>query len=147
MEEKKIEELHSEECTLTDKQKNTLHNLRSMGSIKPQEYIQCDVDGNILSFLEQSFVRCVSEEVFDNNCKNIYTALDRIYIDELPLLIEASDIKQSNKIGKMLEDSVRGIDNLKLAFQETAHTDYLNKTQKIANEMIDALAAYLKAST
>ncbi len=142
MEEKKIEEF-----PLTDRQKNTLHNLKLVGQIRSHEYLQCDEGGDILSFLEQGFVRYVSADVFDNNCKNIYIALDRLYIDELPLLIEASDVKQSNKIGKMLEDSVRGIDNLKLAFQETAHTDYLNKIQKIANEMIDTLSAYLKAST
>ena len=39
---------------------HTISNLRLVGGIKLHEYIQCDVEGNILSYLEHNFINCVS---------------------------------------------------------------------------------------
>ncbi len=125
------------EIEYTDKQQNTLHNLRSVGSIKIHEYIQCDDSGDILSFLEQSFVRCVSEDVFDNNCKNMYTSLDKLFIQELPKLIDnfGENPDELDKLGRLIESAILGLKNLGVTFQESKHKNYINKIHILSKSM------------
>lgn len=109
---------------------HTLSNLRLVGGIKKHEYIQTDSEGNILSYLSHNFINCVSSAIYGENWSSTLRSLRKIYVDELPILleklIEDHSTKELTKIYKLLEDSLIGLENLKIVYQnsdELSHID------------------------
>lgn len=109
---------------------HTLSNLRLVAGIKKHEYIQTDAEGNILSYLEHNFVNAVSSAIYGENWKSTLFCLRKIYVEELPPLIdgliEKKADKELKKIGSLLEKSLIGLENLKSVYQGTdsmAHVD------------------------
>lgn len=109
---------------------HTLSNLRLMGGIKKHEYIQTDAEGNVLSYLEHNFINCVSSAIYGENWKSTLFCLRKLYVDEMPKLLEelikSDSKKELEKIGCLLEKSLIGLENLKVVYQGTDNLAHLN---------------------
>lgn len=109
---------------------HTLSNLRLIGGIKIHEYIQTDSDGNVLSYLEHNFINCVSSAIYGENWKTTLFCLRKLYVDEMPKLLEelikSDSKKELQKIGNLLEKSILGLENLKTVYQGTDNLAHLN---------------------
>lgn len=129
--------------------KHTLSNLRLIANIKKHEYIQTDRDGNILSYLGHNFVNCVSSIIYEENFNSTMRCLRKLYVDEMPLLLEQlmknGSKKKLNKIGKLLEKSLIGLDNLKIVYQGTDKLVHINIViDDFAKNQLDRLKDFVK---
>lgn len=130
---------------------HTLSNLRLIGGIKPHEYIQTDSEGNILSYLEHNFINCVSSAIYGENWKSTLYCLRKIYVEELPPLIdgliEKKAEKELKKIGSLLEKSLNGLENLKTVYQGTDNLAHINTiSDDFCKNQLERIGDYLGVS-
>ena len=127
---------------------HTLSNLRLIAGIKKHEYIQTDKDGNILSYLGHNFINCVTSTIYGENFNSTMKCLRRLYVDEMPKLLQelmkTRSKKELNKIGKLLEDSLVGLDNLKTVYQGTDELAHINTViDDFAKNQLERLKEYV----
>jgi len=128
---------------------HTISNLRLVGGIKLHEYIQCDVEGNILSYLEHNFINCVSSAISGDNWKTTLSCLRKLYVDELPILIEElidnDNFRELKKIGSLLEKSLVGLENLKSVYQNTDNLAHIETIiDDFCKNQIESIIEFLK---
>lgn len=109
---------------------HTLSNLRLMAGVKVHEYIQTDCEGNILSYLGHNFVNCVTNAVYGENWHSTLKCIRKLYVYEMPDLIEKAiekgRVKTLKKIHKLLTESLGGLTNLKTVYQGDDMTAHIN---------------------
>lgn len=130
---------------------HTLSNLRLVAGINPHEYIQTDSEGNILSYLEHNFINCVSSAIYDENWKSTLFCLRKLYVEEMPSLldklIEKKADKELKKIGRLLENSLNGLENLKSVYQGTDNLAHINTiTEDFCKNQLERVGDYLGVS-
>ena len=128
---------------------NTLCNLRLVGGIKKHEYIQTDKDNNILSYLGHNFINCVTSTIYGENWNSTMLCLRKLYVDEMPVLIQklidSKSYKELRKIGRILEESLVGLENLKTVYQGTdslAHIETI--IDDFAKNQLERIVEYLE---
>ncbi len=127
---------------------HTLSNLRLIAGIKKHEYIQTDSEGNILSYLAHNFINCVSSAIYGENWKSTLFCLRKLYVEELPPLIDELIKKEADKelkkIGILLEQSLAGLENLKTVYQGTDNLAHINTiTDDFCKNQLDRVGDYL----
>lgn len=127
---------------------HTLSNLRLIAGIKKHEYIQTDSDANILSYLGHNFVNCVSSAIYGENFDSTMRCLRKVYVDEMPVLLDklmkSRSKKELKKIGKLLEKSLVGLENLKIVYQGTDQLAHVNTViDDFAKNQLDRLNEFL----
>lgn len=130
---------------------HTLSNLRLVAGIKKHEYIQTDSEGNILSYLAHNFINCVSSAIYGENWKSTLFCLRKIYVEEMPPLIdeliEKKADKELKKIGGLLEHSLIGLENLKTVYQGTDNLAHISTiTEDFCRNQLERVGDYLGVS-
>ena len=127
---------------------NTLSNLRLMAGIKENEFIQTDSDGNILSYLGHNFINCVSSAIYGENFNSTMRCLRKLYVDEMPVLLEklmkSRSKKELKKIYKLLDKSIVGLKNLKTVYVGTDQLAHINTViEDFADNQLSRLNDFL----
>ena len=127
---------------------HTLSNLRLVAGIKAHEYIQTDCDGNIVSYLGHNFINCVTSAVYGENFNSTMKCLRKLYVDEMPELLESLMKKESDKelqkIGVLLEKSIVGLVNLKIVYQKMDEEAHINTViDDFAQNQLERVVEYL----
>ncbi len=76
---------------------HTLSNLRLIGGITHNQYIQTDNKGNVVGYLGHTFANCVSSAIFGENWQSTLCCLRKLYVDEMPKLIDMLIKKKPKK--------------------------------------------------
>ncbi len=108
-----------------------IQNLVVVGQIKKHEYFQTIDNGDILSYLEHSFKRYVSPEVFRKNETNTMKSLQDLFNHILPKKIDRLIKKESydelKEIGNLLDKAITGLENYKTVYQNDPITKYIDE--------------------
>lgn len=128
---------------------SALKNLRLVAICKEQEYLSTDSDYNIHHVIQESFLSNITaaiwRETWDSNLK----ALKKLYVNDIPelldILIKEERYIELKKVGKLLEYSKKGLENLKVVFDlpdhgahiDTIQEDYLDTQLSYIEEMLE----------
>lgn len=126
-----------------------IQNLVMVGGIKKHEYIQTNENEDMLSYLEHSFKRYVSPEVFRINETNTMKSLQNLFYHYLPKkidkLVKKNSQNELKEIGSLLEKAIEGLTNYKTVYQGDAIEKYIDEfINDYAKKQIDVIFYILK---
>jgi len=130
---------------------DTLTNLRLVGGIRKNEYLQTDANGDILSYLGCNFINCVTSVLFGENWTSTLKCLRKLYVDEIPFIIDELIDKEANeeltKILNLLRKSEKGLHYLSQVYSETDHKAHIDTiTDDFLKCQIHKIKNYLQDS-
>lgn len=109
---------------------STLTNLRLLEGLEKKEYLQTSSEGNILSYLGDTFISNIASALYRENWTSTIYCLNKIFVDECPALVSKlikNDAKKElKKVLFLLEDSRVGLVNLKTVYKEKQYTSHLD---------------------